>query len=165
MLTILIILSVIGTIYGVASIVLSKANPKLVLPSGSTTLAISLMALVLFTLINMTLYKITAQEVGVVITPKGVIHQPITTGWNFVAPWSNVKRMDKTVWVYTLTSKQNEGAKQEGDAIWAPTSDGIKMGFDLSVNWRINPDEAAWVYSNLVSDELLTVDINGLKKI
>jgi regulator of protease activity HflC (stomatin/prohibitin superfamily) len=103
----------------------------------------------------MTLYKITAQEVGVVITPKGVQHTPITTGWNFVAPWSNVRRMDKTVWVYTLVSKSKEGAKTEDDAIWAPTADGIKMGFDISVNWRINPDEAAWVYSNIVSDQAI----------
>jgi regulator of protease activity HflC (stomatin/prohibitin superfamily) len=155
MLTILIILSLIGTIYGIASIVLPKVNPENKLPAGGKVLIFSLIGLILFSIVSMTLYKITAQEVGVVITPKGVQHTPITTGWNFVAPWSNVKRMDKTVWVYTLVSKSKEGAKVEDDAIWAPTADGIKMGFDISVNWRINPDEAAWVYSNIVSDQAI----------
>ena len=144
----------IGIIYGIIATVIPKVNPtsKLKLPAGGTVLLISILAFVSFLLISNTLYKITAQEVGVVITPKGVTKTPITTGWNFIAPWSSVKRMDKTVWVYTLVSNTKEGAKAEDDAIWAPTSDGIKMGFDLSVNWRIDPDEAAWIYSNIVSD-------------
>ena len=29
------------------------------------------------------------------------------------------------------------------------------MGFDISVNWRIDPMEAPWVYSNIVSDEAI----------
>ncbi len=149
------ILAFLGIVYGVVSIILPKVNPKsnLKLPAGGKILIASVLLFALSITISSTLYKISAQEVGVIITPKGVVHDPITTGWNFVAPWSNVKRMDKTVWVYTLVSNAKEGAKAEDDAIWAPTSDGIKMGFDLSVNWRIDPNEAAWIYSNIVSDQ------------
>jgi len=61
--------------------------------------------------------------------------------------------MDKTVWVYTLTSNTKEGAKPTDDAIWAPTSDGIKMGFDISVNWRIDPNQASWIFANISADQ------------
>jgi len=156
MMTFLAIASFLGIIYGVAGYTLTKVNPKgIALPHRSMVLAVSVCVFALSCLINSMLYKITAQEVAVVIAPTGVRKTPITTGWNFVAPWSSVKRMDKTVWVYTLTSKTTEGAKKEDDAIWAPTSDGIKMGFDLSVNWRIDANEAAWIYSNIVSDQAI----------
>lgn len=61
--------------------------------------------------------------------------------------------MDKTVWVYTFTTKKDEGAKNSDDAIWVPTKDGIKMGFDLSVSWRIDTDYASWIYSNVSEND------------
>jgi len=64
-----------------------------------------------------------------------------------------VKLMDKTVWVYTLTKKSGEGEKTVDDAIWAPTSDGIKMGFDISVNWHIDPSQASWIYANISASQ------------
>ena len=156
MLSILTLVAFIGIIYGAVALLLPKFNPKASLPGGSTVLTVSSVLFLIFLVVNSTLYKISAQEVGVIITPKGVTKTPITTGWNFIAPWSSVKKMDKTVWVYTLVSSTKEGAKgDQDDAIWAPTSDGIKMGFDLSVNWRIDPDEAAWIYSNIVSDQAI----------
>ncbi len=97
--------------------------------------------------------KVGAQQVGVVVTPTGVRDQELLTGWHVIMPWEQVYSMDKTVWVYTCADAQNEGAKANADAIWAPTKDGIKMGFDVSVSWRIVPDEASWVYQN-VTDEL-----------
>lgn len=157
MLSTLTFLAFLGILYGIAAILLPKVTqpkPKN-LPYGGSVLTFAVIAFILFGGINMTLYKITAQEVGVLITPKGVKKEVLTTGWNFVFPWNSVKRMDKTVWVYTLTSSTTEGAKKEDDAIWAPTADGIKMGFDISVNWRIDPMEAPWVYSNIVSDEAI----------
>ena len=46
-----------------------------------------------------------------------------------------------------------EGAKPNADAVWAPTKDGIKMGFDVSVSWRINADEASWIYCNVSEND------------
>lgn len=164
MITILTILAVLAIIYGAASFVLPKVvtksdargnvTGKLTLPYGKQVLYSAIGFLALVYTVDSTLYKITAQEVGVVITPKGIRKDVLTTGWNFVAPWNTVKRMDKTVWVYTLVSNPKEGSKDANDAIWAPTIDGIKMGFDLSVNWRIDPNEAPWIFSNIVSDQI-----------
>jgi regulator of protease activity HflC (stomatin/prohibitin superfamily) len=97
--------------------------------------------------------QITAQEVGVVVTPRGVRSEELHTGWHIVMPWNDVFRMDKTVWVYTCATATNEGAKPNADAVWAPTKDGIKMGFDVSVSWRIDATEASWIYSNVSEND------------
>ena len=78
-------------------------------------------------------------------------------------PWYKVEKMDKTVQVYTCANlgsgesvSENDGrmtkAKREsvqGTTIWAPTVDGIKMGFAISASWRIDPDYAWWIYDNV----------------
>jgi len=89
------------------------------------------------------------QEIAVVKTPSGVKNEPLPTGWHVIAPWWETEPMDKTVWVYTFTNKKTEGQTLGDDAIWAPTSEGIKMGFDLSVSWRIDPNYAPWIYQNV----------------
>jgi regulator of protease activity HflC (stomatin/prohibitin superfamily) len=96
---------------------------------------------------------IDAQQVGVLIKPNGVQDEELHTGWHVVAPWNDVHKMDKTVWVYTCANATNEGTKPNADAIWAPTKDGIKMGFDVSVSWRIIPSEASWIYQNVTEND------------
>lgn len=93
--------------------------------------------------------KVGAQEVGILITPSGVRDETYPSGWYIVAPWNSMELMDKTVWVYTFSNKKHEGNQSSEDAIWAPTKDGIKMGLDLSINWRIDPDKATWIYKNI----------------
>lgn len=100
-------------------------------------------------LFMMFVVKVGGQEVGVVVKPTGVESKALTTGWNVVMPWYKVFPMDKTQWVYTCSDNPKEGQKKDADAIWAPTSDGIKLGFDVSVSWRINPNEAPWIFSNI----------------
>jgi regulator of protease activity HflC (stomatin/prohibitin superfamily) len=122
-------------------------------PGGGLALTLSGIVFVVSFMINLTLYSISAQEVGVVVRPSGVDENELGTGWHFVAPWNSVKLMDKTVWVYTLTKTTGEGEKTVDDAIWAPTSDGIKMGFDISVNWHIDPSQASWIYANISASQ------------
>ena len=164
MLTFLTIIAFVGIVYGVIAKVQNAQNERarqdpqsydetFELPAGKPVLTISIITFIVAFSVNLTLYRIGAQEVGVVVTPRGVDETELTTGWNFVAPWNSVKLMDKTVWVYSLTSNTKEGAKNADDAIWAPTSDGIKMGFDISVNWRIDPNQASWIYSNISADQ------------
>jgi regulator of protease activity HflC (stomatin/prohibitin superfamily) len=96
---------------------------------------------------------IDAQQVGVLVTPSGVEDAELHTGWHVVAPWNDVHKMDKTVWVYTCANATNEGSQPNADAIWAPTKDGIKVGFDVSVSWRIMPTEASWIYQNVTEND------------
>lgn len=97
--------------------------------------------------------KVGPQEVAVITTPNGVKEAPLHTGWHLVAPWNDVHFMDKTVWVYTCANSTKEGQKADADAIWAPTKDGIKMGFDVSVSWRIVAGEAPWIYQNVTEND------------
>ena len=106
---------------------------------------------------------IPAQECGVVVTPGGVKKESYPTGWHIVMPWYRVERMDKTVQVYTCASlgsrmdaDDSDGRMTEakrnsvqGTTIWAPTVDGIKMGFAISASWKIDPDYAWWIYDNV----------------
>lgn len=93
------------------------------------------------------------QDVGVLEAPNGVSDQELHTGWHVILPWNKVHIMDKTVWVYTCANSTDEGNKKNADAIWAPTKDGIKMGFDVSVSWKINPNEASWIYQNVTEND------------
>jgi regulator of protease activity HflC (stomatin/prohibitin superfamily) len=99
--------------------------------------------------IAMFLVQIGAQEVGVVITPAGISQEHLETGWHFVPPWNRVERMDRTVWVYTFSNKQDEGQHKGPDAIWVPTKDGIKMGMNVSISWSIDPIFAPWILQNV----------------
>ncbi len=130
-------------------IVIKTIKRKLVLPYHK--MAILGGALGFF--ITLIIVKIGAQDAGVVVTPRGVDDTELHTGWHIVMPWNSVYIMDKTVWVYTCAQSSTEGAKPNADAIWAPTKDGIKMGFDVSVSWRIVATEASWIYANITEND------------
>ncbi len=167
MLTFLTIVSFLGLVYGIIAMIQSHLNKAaeekrktdryaegyMQFPGGTLALTLSGIVFAVSFIFNLTLYSISAQEVGVVVRPSGVDENELGTGWHFVAPWNSVKLMDKTVWVYTLTKKSGEGEKTVDDAIWAPTSDGIKMGFDISVNWHIDPSQASWIYANISASQ------------
>ena len=168
MLTFLTIVSFLGLVYGIIAMIQTRLNKAaeekrksgdryaedyMQFPGGGLALALSGIVFAVSFIFNLTLYSISAQEVGVVVRPSGVDENELGTGWHFVAPWNSVKLMDKTVWVYTLTKTTGEGEKTVDDAIWAPTSDGIKMGFDISVNWHIDPAQASWIYANISASQ------------
>jgi len=124
-------------------------SKKIVLPYR----LLSLIGGGIIVLILMLIVKIGPQDVGVLVTPRGVDDEELHTGWHIIAPWNDVHTMDKTVWVYTCADASQEGAKPNSDAIWAPTRDGIKMGLDISISWRIIPSEAAWIYQNVTEND------------
>lgn len=104
--------------------------------------------------------SIPAQECGVVVTPAGVKSQTYNTGWHFILPIYHVETMDKTAQVYTCANQVKvdrssedynsyKAASTQSNTIWTPTVDGIKMGFDISASWRIDPEYAWWIYDNV----------------
>lgn len=114
---------------------------------------LSVIFFVIFFLFAFVIVKVGGQDVGVLITPTGVSYDELKTGWHLVAPWNKVFMMDKTVWVYTFSNSRREGQSDTEDAIWTPTKDGIKMGMDISVSWRINENEASWIYQNVSEND------------
>lgn len=151
MITVLIVVSVIFIIYGIAGAVAGKFMQ----PNGKKLplwFPVMLIGIIIFILSSL-IVRIDAQQVGVLVKPSGVSDTELKTGWHLVMPWNDVHKMDKTVWVYTCTDAEKEGAKDHSDAIWAPTKDGIKMGLDVSISWRIDPDYASWIYQNVTEND------------
>ncbi|MCK9208516.1 MAG: SPFH domain-containing protein, partial [Salinivirgaceae bacterium] len=142
-------------LYGIIGFILAMVTKhrtsgfKIILPLYLPALIGGFLMVLLLSLIVL----IDAQQVGVLVTPSGVEDEELHTGWHLVAPWNDVHKMDKTVWVYTCANATNEGSQPNSDAIWAPTKDGIKVGFDVSVSWRITPDEASWIYQNVTEND------------
>lgn len=147
MLMILKLAFVLAIAYGALSFVPRKVPVKF--PLAKLAALAGLIGLSLLSFI----VKVGAQEVGVLVTPGGVSTQAVHTGWHLIAPWNSVYMMDRTVWVYTFTNKQDEGQVKGEDAIWTPTKDGIKMGLDLSISWKIDPEFAPWIYQNVSEND------------
>jgi len=159
--SLIILLSITAIFYWILAKLYNKQKER-----ETTTLPTPIAILVCglaFLVISMFVVAVPAQECGVVVTPAGVRHESYKTGWHIVMPWYKVRRMDKTVQVYTcanLGSKTDAdgddfrmtNAKRnsvQGTTIWAPTIDGIKMGFAISASWRIDPEYAWWIYDNV----------------
>ncbi|NVN95617.1 MAG: prohibitin family protein [Bacteroidetes bacterium] len=149
MITILIILSILLILYGIFGFISTKLEKPLDIKNWIPSIIVGIL---LFS-ISSIIVRIDAQQVGVLVRPSGVSDEELHTGWHLVMPWNDVHKMDKTVWVYTCTNSKGEGAKNHADAIWAPTRDGIKMGLDVSVSWRIDPDMASWIYQNVTEND------------
>jgi len=157
--TIFKIISFLILFYGLIGLIISflkissdnenATNHRLHLPFHSWAIGIGGFAF----FITMIIVRIGAQDAGVVVTPRGVDDEELHTGWHVVMPWNSVYTMDKTVWVYTCAHSSKEGNKPDADAIWAPTKDGIKMGFDVSVSWKIIANEASWIYANISEND------------
>lgn len=107
---------------------------------------------------NAFLTIVPAQQCGVVITPKGVKQETYNTGWHIIMPWYKVELMEKTAQVYTCAKrttpadgvyKEYKADATQSETVWTPTIDGIKMGFDISASWRIDPNYAWWIYDNV----------------
>jgi regulator of protease activity HflC (stomatin/prohibitin superfamily) len=149
MIAVVILISMALVMYGIFGIVSVRRNSPIKFPLVYPSLIIGIFLVVVFSLI----VRIDAQQVGVLVRPNGVSDEELHTGWHIVMPWNDVHKMDKTVWVYTCTNSTGEGAKDHADAIWAPTKDGIKMGIDISVSWRIDPSMASWIYQNVTESD------------
>jgi len=131
-----------------------KSKP--VIPASPLLLVLPVTLIVVLSFLTI----IPAQNCGVVITPGGVKQQSYSTGWHMILPIYKVRLMDKTAQVYTCARQANvsrnddsyreykTSATQSG-TVWAPTIDGIKMGFDISASWAIDPEYAWWIYDNV----------------
>ncbi len=140
-------------LYGIVGFILFKVKNKrgetINIPLWKASLPIGLILVIIVSII----VRIDPQQVGVVVKPSGVENTELHTGWHVIAPWNDVHKMDKTVWVYTCAHDSKDGSRPSADAIWAPTKDGIKMGFDVSISWRIDPNEASWIYQNVTESD------------
>lgn len=156
--TFIICVCVIAIIYfcvaKVVNIVSKKENSNTHIPDSWLFLILPLILLIA----NAFLTIVPAQQCGVVITPQGVKQETYNTGWHIIMPWYKVELMEKTAQVYTCAKrttpadgvyKEYKADATQSETVWTPTIDGIKMGFDISASWRIDPNYAWWIYDNV----------------
>lgn len=86
--------------------------------------------------------QVDAGYVGVKSLFGKVQNDVLTSGLNFINPLVDVREMDIRTQTYTMSGVQDEGHKSSDDAIRVLTADGLEVTIDLSVLYRLVPDEA-----------------------
>ncbi len=86
--------------------------------------------------------QIDAGFVGVKSLFGKVQNDVLNSGLNFVNPLVEVRQLDARTQNYTMSGQHDEGARAADDAIRVLTADGLEVTIDLSVLYRIVPQEA-----------------------
>ena len=98
--------------------------------------------LLLVGIITSCFVQVDAGYVGVKSLFGKVQNDVLTSGLNFVNPLVEVREMDIRTQTYTMSGIQDEGHKTGDDAIRVLTADGLEVTIDLSVLYRLLPDES-----------------------
>ena len=85
---------------------------------------------------------IDAGYVGVKSLFGKVQNDVLNSGLNFVNPLVDVKKLDIRTQTYTMSGVADEGHKTSDDAIRVLTADGLEVTIDLSVLYRLVPQES-----------------------
>ena len=93
-------------------------------------------------LITSAVKQIDAGFVGVKSLFGKVQPDILPSGLNFVNPVMDVRSLDIRTQNYTMSGQHDEGAQAGDDAIRVLTSDGLEVTIDLSVLYRVIPEEA-----------------------
>jgi regulator of protease activity HflC (stomatin/prohibitin superfamily) len=86
--------------------------------------------------------QIDAGMVGVKSLFGKVQNDVLKSGLHFVNPLLEIRQMDTRTLNYTMSGQHDEGMKTGDDAIRVLTSDGLEVTIDLSVLYRVIPEEA-----------------------
>jgi regulator of protease activity HflC (stomatin/prohibitin superfamily) len=85
---------------------------------------------------------IDAGYVGVKSLFGKVQNDVLNSGLNFINPLVDVKKLDIRTQTYTMSGVADEGHKTSDDAIRVLTADGLEVTIDLSVLYRLIPQES-----------------------
>jgi regulator of protease activity HflC (stomatin/prohibitin superfamily) len=93
--------------------------------------------------------QIDAGMVGVKSLFGKVQNDVLKSGLHFVNPLLEIREMDIRTLNYTMSGQHDEGMKTGDDAIRVLTSDGLEVTIDLSVLYRVIPEEAPRLYREI----------------
>ncbi|MBC3785355.1 prohibitin family protein [Spirosoma utsteinense] len=103
-------------------------------------------------LLTSSVRQIDAGQVGVVSLFGNVSEKPINSGLSFVNPLANVTEFDIKTQNYTMSANNGEGDKQGDDAIRVLTADGLEVVIDLTVLYRVVPNDAPAILREIGPD-------------
>ncbi len=114
-------------------------------------LAIVFAVLVVFSVLFGSIFvSIGAGEVGVKFSQfGGVQSDELGEGLHIVPPWISVTKYSVRSEVYTMSSQTAEGNVVGDDQITALTSEGLTLGMDITVRYRLMSDQADEIHQKL----------------
>jgi regulator of protease activity HflC (stomatin/prohibitin superfamily) len=87
--------------------------------------------------------QIEAGQVGVPSLFGRVSGRILTSGLNLVNPFVVVKKFDIRTQNYTMAGQYDEGDRQGEDAMRVLTSDGLELTLDVSILYRVLPEQGS----------------------
>lgn len=113
--------------------------------------AIVLTILIIFSVLFGSIFvSIGAGEVGVKFSQfGGVQDDELGEGLHIVPPWVSVTKYSVRSEVYTMSARPSEGEVVGDDQITALTNEGLTLGLDISVRYRLVSEDASVVHKKL----------------
>ena len=124
-------------------------TPALQFSRFSRPLKIVGIILIILGLASSTVKQIDAGRVGVQSLFGNVQEGTLTSGLNFVNPLVEVTEFDTRTQNYTMSGILNEGKQAGDDAIRVLSSDGLEVVIDLTVLYRVQPDQAPTILKKI----------------
>jgi len=108
-------------------------------------------ALTLVIILTRSLFTVGAGEVGVMFDPLGggVQAAEAQEGLNIKPPYASVATYNTKTQDYTMSEVAEEGTLKTGDRVKTVTSEGLYVGLDITVLYRIDPSRADELRSNI----------------
>jgi regulator of protease activity HflC (stomatin/prohibitin superfamily) len=90
-------------------------------------------------------------EVGVQFSKiSGVLPEELGEGWHWVMPGIiEITRYSIRTQTYTMSARIGEGVVKDADTLWAPTKEGLKVGLDLTVRYKLDPNRVSEVHQKI----------------
>ncbi len=97
--------------------------------------------------------SVGAGEVGVKFSQFGGVQtDELGEGLHIVPPWVGVTKYSVQSEVYTMSARPSEGEMSGDDQITALTNEGLTLGMDISVRYRLVSDQASDIHQKLGTD-------------
>ena len=146
----MILLIIIGIILLIASFALKDpANPLFKFSNVIRNVAFVVLLLGVFS----SMFKqIDAGKVGVKSLYGNVHPDILESGLHLINPLLDVTNFDIQTQNYTMSAIHNEGNQEGDDAIRVLSNDGLEVVIDLTVLYRVSPNEAPKIYKQIGPD-------------
>ncbi len=108
-------------------------------------------------LITSMIRQIDAGQIGVQVLFGEVKDEPLYEGLRLVNPFIKIHQMSMRTQNYTMSRTSDEGNKAGDDAIRVLSKDGLEVIIDLTVLYKIIPNQAPKIYRDLGTDYELNI--------
>ncbi|MFZ4724623.1 MAG: prohibitin family protein [Paludibacter sp.] len=151
----MVILIIIGLLLLAVGFNLNKINSPVASFSGIIKIAGA--AIIVLSALISSVVQINPGEIGVQKLFGKVSNNTLESGLNVINPLVEVVVFDVRTQNYTMSGVQNEGEKSGDDAIRVLSADGLEVIIDLTVLYKVIPNEAPRILQEIGTDYRNTI--------